>query len=116
MKECIVPQSHFNQSGNYYTYYTNSQEDEVISYEIPKIQINIQKNDEGSTPGQSGLGTSNLIGIIVGSVGGGLALIAIIVIIVIFAKKKKNNSIEFNSNGNILPKSTEVELVEKDKF
>ena len=120
MKECIVTQSHFNQSGNYYTYYTNSLGDEVISYEIPKIQINIQKSDGGQDKKggeeKSGISKSNLIGIIVGSVGGGLALIAIIVIIVIFAKKKKNNSIDVNRVGNILPKSAEVELIEGDKF
>ena len=43
VKECIVPQSHFNESGYYYTYYTNSLGDKVISYEIPKIQITLKK-------------------------------------------------------------------------
>ena len=109
IKECTVPKSHFNESGYYYTYYTNSFETNVISYEIPKIQITIKKED---IPGTN----KNLVGIIVGPIVGGLVLIAAIVFIVIYAKKKKDNSREINGiSGNILPKE-QVELLEGEKF
>ena len=109
IKECTVPKSHFNESGYYYTYYTNSFETNVISYEIPKIQITIKKED---IPGTN----KNLVGIIVGPIVGGIVLIAAIVFIVIYAKKKKDNSREINGiSGNILPKE-QVELLEGEKF
>jgi len=109
IKECTVPKSHFNESGYYYTYYINSFETNVISYEIPKIQITIKKEDIPVT-------NKNLVGIIVGPIVGGLVLIAAIVFIVIYAKKKKDNSREINGiSGNILPKE-QVELLEGEKF
>ena len=109
IKECTVPKSHFKESGYYYTYYTNSFETNVISYEIPKIQITIKKED---IPGTN----KNLVGIIVGPIVGGIVLIAAIVFIVIYAKKKKDNSREINGiSGNILPKE-QVELLEGEKF
>jgi hypothetical protein len=89
-------------------------------YEFSPFQV-IISNDGGksSEDGKKDGSNKNLVGIIVGSVVGGLALIAAIVIIIIFVKKRKSNSIEINnlSNGsNILPNSAQVELVEKDNF
>ena len=122
IKECTVPQSHFKESGYYYTYYTNDLGHEVISYEIPKIQITLKKDDGGKSDegGKSDGGNgdskpTNLVGIIVGSVVGGLVLIAIIVFIIIYVKKKKGDSIEIISGkgeNNLLPNSEQVELVE----
>ena len=119
IKECTVPQSHFKEPGYYYTYYTNSLGDKVISYEIPKIQITLKKDDGGQTDGGSGGGSkSNTAGIIAGSVVGGVVLIAAIVIIIIVVKKKKSKSDEFSDGkgGNLLPNSNQVELEEGDKF
>ena len=117
-----IPQSHFKESGYYYTYYTNDLGHEVISYEIPKIQITLKKDDGGKSDegGKSDGGNgdskpTNLVGIIVGSVVGGLVLIAIIVFIIIYVKKKKGDSIEIISGkgeNNLLPNSEQVELVE----
>ena len=114
IKECTVPQSHFKESGNYYTYYNNSLGNKIISYEIPKIQVTLKKKEDGgSEPSKQ----KNLVGIIVGSVVGGLALIAAIVIIIIFVRKRKKNSSEIITGGsNILPNSNQVELVEGNKF
>ena len=132
IKECIVPQSHFNKSGYYYTYYITGLETETILYEIPKIQITLKSDDGGKgtdedkggeedksrkeDKGQSTQSNTKLIGIILGSVAGGIALIGVIVIIVIFSKKKKRNTVEIIEKcGNILPKPEEVELVGGNK-
>jgi hypothetical protein len=123
-KECTVPQSHFKESGDYYTYYTNSLGDKVISYEIPKIQITLKKEDGGKTDGENtdeGKTTDDkgsLVGIIIGSVAGGLVLIVAIVLIIICVKKKKANALTINSSSgnNILPNSAQVELVEGNNF
>ena len=128
IKECTVPESYFKETGYYYTFYKNSLGNKVISYEIPKILITLKKKeDEGKTDkdnkDNSGSETpksnKNLVGIIVGSVVGGLALIAAIVVIIIFVKKRKRSSIEINglNNGSsLLPNSNQVELVEGEKF
>ena len=129
-KECTVPQSHFKESGDYYTYYTNSLGDKVISYEIPKIQIILKKEDGGKTDGENtdeekttddkgdGSNSKSLVGIIIGSVAGGLVLIVAIVLIIIRVKKKKANALTINSSSgnNILPNSAQVELVEGNNF
>ena len=109
-KECIVTKSHFNESGYYYTYYNNSLGDEVISYEIPKIQIIIKENNGGETnPNKKFVS----VAIIIGSAVGGLAVIISIVIIIIFVKKKKANSNEMiEKRSKILPNSEEIELIE----
>ena len=109
IKECIVPKSHFNESGYYYTYYINSFETETILYEIPKIQVSLKKEETQKS-------NKNLVGIIVGPIVGGLVLIAAIIFIVIYNKKKKDNSGAVKEiSGNILPKE-QVELVEGEKF
>ena len=101
-------------------------------YEIPKIQITLKSDDGGKgtdedkggeedkgreeDKGQSTQSNTKLIGIIFGSVAGGIALIGVIVIIVIFSKKKKRNTVEIIEKcGNILPKPEEVELVGGNK-
>ena len=106
-KECTVPQNHFNISGNYYTYYTNSLGDRVISYEIPKIQVTIRKEETSKS--------SNKVGIIVGCVVGGVALIAAIVIIIIVVKKKKSDSDHIANTSNILQNSAKYELMDGNK-
>ena len=108
IKECTVPKSHFNESGNYYTYYTNSFGDTVTSYEIPKIKIVLDSNSGNST---------NSVAIIVGCVVGGILLIAIIVLIVVYAKRKNSDLDEFSKKGGgLLPINEQVELIEGDKF
>ena len=116
---CIVPKSHFeNQQNGYYNiYHLNHKNKYIQSYEISPIKV-IFTNDDGKSDGGSSK-PKNLVGIIVGSVVGGLVLIAAIVIIIIFVRKRKKNSNEFNngkSGSNILPNSNQVELVEGDKF
>ena len=113
IKECTVPKTHFDQPGSYYTYYTNSLGDNVISYEIPKIEVTLKKGGGGDeTPSDT-----NLMGIIVGCVVGGIVLIVVIILIVIFIKKKKSDSDDIDGKGDkILPNSNQVELVEGDKF
>ena len=124
---CIVPKSHFDgkQNGYYNTYHLNHMNNYIQFYEISPIKVILTKDDgksdegksdEGKSDGGSETPTSNksLVGIIVGSVLGGLALIAAIVIIIIVVKKRKKDS--SGINGNILPNSNQVELVEGDKF
>jgi len=58
---------------------------------------------------------TKLVGIIVGSVVGGLVLIGLIIFFVVrYYKRKKaaNNSNFSGKSNNILPNSTEVELIE----
>ena len=110
-KECIVPKSYFNESGYYYTQYNNTLGARVNAYEIPKIQVIFKKEDNSKS-------NKNLVGIIVGSKVGGLALIASIVIIIIFVKKRKanNSSVNISKSSNILPNSAQLELIEGEKF
>ena len=61
----------------------------------------------------------NLVGIIVGSVVGGLVLIAAIIIIIIFVKKRKSGLSGIkstNSEKKILPNSNQIELLEGNNF
>ena len=113
IKRCFVPKSHFssNQSGYYNIYHLNYMNKYIKFYECSPIKIIFPNVDNRSSK------PKNLVGIIVGSVVGGLALIAAIVIIIIFVKKRKNKSSEINKSGtNILPNSNQIELVEGDKF
>ena len=108
-KECKVPKNHFTKSGYYYTYHNNSFGMTSIIYEIPKIYINLEKPKENDSD-------DNLVGIIIGSVIGGLILIGIIIFLIIRYNKRKNNKIEYlpGKSDFILPDSTQVELTKDE--
>ena len=106
MKECIVPKSHFTKSGDYYTYYGNSYGYKSILYEIPKIKVILNGKNSEQTPDDS---EDNLVGIIIGSVIGGLIVVGIIVFFVYRFYRKKNADLGEKNEG-ILPSSIEVEL------
>ena len=106
VKECIVPKSHFTKSGDYYTYYENSYGYKSILYEIPKIKVILNGKNSEQTPDDS---EDNLVGIIIGSVIGGLIVVGIIVFFVYRFYRKKNADLGEKNEGN-LPSSTEVEL------
>ena len=89
---CSVPRSHFNESGYYYTYYSNPENELNIFYDITPIFVNLQKDDKSKTDEPAG--------IIAGSVIGGLALIGIIVFFVVRYFKKKNASSDGFSGKN----------------
>ena len=46
IKECHVNETHFIESGDYYTYYQNSLGNKLISYEIPKIKVILRSEPE----------------------------------------------------------------------
>ena len=97
IKECKVTQDHFTKNGDYHTYHENSLGYNSISYEVSTIRVTMKTN---TNPEQK----RNLVGIIVGSIIGGLVLIAIIIIIVwrVKIKRSKYNAIEkeiLNSNN-----------------
>ena len=70
-KECLVPKNHFTKSGYYHTYHNNSYGAMFIFYEIPKINVIIEKNDYNSE-------SSSSLGVIIGSIIGALVVIAIV--------------------------------------
>ena len=135
-KRCTVNKSHFenNKNGYYFTHHLNHLNNSIIFHEVSPIHVTLtdggdesdttdgsddhsdegsqsQKEDEPTQPSKVN------VGIIVGSVLGGVALIAAIVIIILVVRKKKANSGGLNgTNGNILPNSGQVELIEGDKF
>ena len=98
IKECTVPKSHFTSNGDYYTYYTNTEGFKSISYEISKIHV-ILEDDE----------SKSYVGIIIGSVIGGLVLIVIIAFLVWRLCKKKNDTPEEKKEV-ILLSNKELEL------
>ena len=119
-KECIVPESHFNKGGYYYTYYNNSLGQESIAYESPKIKIILKQDkpdesDKSDKPNESdkpnNSNSKNLVGIIVGSVVGGLVLIGIIIFFVVrYYRKKKLTIDDFSEkNENVLLASNKDE-------
>ena len=99
IKECIVPKTHFTSNGDYYTYYTNSRRYKSISYEISKIHVIIENDDD----------SKSYVGIIVGSVIGGLVLIVIIAFLIWRFCKKKNETPEEKKEV-ILLSNKELEL------
>ena len=82
IKECTVFRDHFSQSGYYDTYHNNSFGIMSTFYEIPKIYVNIERDKEDNSK-------KKLIGIIVGSVAGGLVIIGIIIFLIVKYRKKK---------------------------
>ena len=93
LKRCLVPKSHFDgkKNGYFYIYYLNKENQLNIFYEVSPILVTLQKEDDSksdeSKPDDS---KKNLVGIIVGSVVGGLVLIGIIVFFVVRHIKRKN--------------------------
>ena len=123
-----------NKNGYYFTHHLNHLNNSIIFHEVSPIHVTLQDggdesdttdgsddhSDEGSQSQKEDEPTQPSkvnVGIIVGSVLGGVALIAAIVIIILVVRKKKANSGGLNgTNGNILPNSGQVELIEGDKF
>ena len=112
IKQCTIPKSHFNESGEYYTYCLNSANSRVILYEVEKIKIIL----EGETPsGGNGDKMSNeksYVGIIVGASVGGVVLIVILVFLICKCRKK-NSENDFSKSANLMPESIQVELKEE---
>ena len=110
IKKCTIPKTHFDKSGYYYTSYTNNFNSSVILYEIEKIKI-ILTNNNGPDGGDNNDPDSetNLVGIIAGSVAGGIVLIGIIIFF-IWRYKRKNSDYDFSKSANILPNSKQIEL------
>ena len=135
-KRCTVNKSHFenNKNGYYFTHHLNHLNNSIIFHEVSPIHVTLQDggdesdttdgsddhSDEGSQSQKEDEPTQPSkvnVGIIVGSVLGGVALIAAIVIIILVVRKKKANSGGLNgTNSNLLPNSGQVELIEGDKF
>ena len=103
IKECIVPQSHFKNSGDYYTYHTNSLGYKSISYEITTIKITLKRSDESD---------DYFIYILSGSIVGGLLVIGIIIFIVLRCKRKRLGS-DALKNKIISDIHTTIELKEE---
>ena len=105
--KCLVPKSHFKESGYYYTYYLNDKNGLNIFYELSPIQVILPKEEKTEEPKKK-----NLAGIIAGSVCGGVVLIAIIVFFVVRHIKRKKAATENNFSEKkeiILSDSTNVE-------
>ena len=111
--ECIVNQSHFSKSGDYYTYHENYYGNyrlKSISYEIPTIKV-ILKNSSDSEKESNSISKSALIGIIVGSVVGVLLIIGLIIFFVYRHKRKSNKNEDIDDKIGLL--SNNIELTEK---
>ena len=109
MKECTVSKDHFKSSGYYNIYYKNSFGYNSISYEISPIQVSLKEEGEGKTPEEKG--SSNLAGILAGSIIGGVVVIGIVVFLVIRYYKRKNPNnklIEEENNGTSIPLSSDA--------
>ena len=140
LKECRINQTHFTESGEYYTYYTNSLGYKSISYEADSIKVILKDDSEPETDEESEnenekeedtndeyeeeseikptpsdnkeenkLSETTLIGIIVGSVIGGLIIIGLIIFLVLRWKKKKSEDALLIKENNA---SNKIELVE----
>ena len=105
--ECTIPKSHFENSGEYHTYYNNSFNEKSIAYEIPRINVYIKKKEggDGDTPEDDQVN----VGLIVGCCVGGVFLIAIIVFFIVRAYRRKNQNGN-SENDNLLPASVQTEL------
>ena len=105
--ECTIPKSHFENSGEYHTYYNNSFNEKSIAYEIPRINVYIKTKEggDGDTPEDDQVN----VGLIVGCCVGGVVLIAIIVFFIVRAYRRKNQNGN-SENDNLLPASVQTEL------
>ena len=93
---------YFIEEGHYYTYYENIFGTKSIAYEASTIKIILKDNksdesDKSDKPDNSS--KIQVIGIIVGSVVGGLVLIGIIIFIVVkYCKRKKDTIDDISGN------------------
>ena len=94
IKECTVNKNHFKVSGYHYVYHNNSYGKMLKLYEIPMINVILDKNKDGDDEGSS----SNLAGVIVGSIFGALAVIGIGIFIFLRYYKRKNMNNEKKDN------------------
>ena len=83
-KVCNVTKGHFSANGSYYIHYLNGDGKLITFYDISPILVSLPKPEK----------KSNFVGIIFGSVIGGLALIGIIVFLVVRYCRKKKASLE----------------------
>ena len=150
IKQCIVPKTHFNESGEYYTFYKDNNGERVILYEIEKIKIIVKResedsdsdiesdtsSDEESDTSSSDEGNeeesdkgydkdtesdenkdkdddNNLVAIICISIVGGFVFITLIAALILKCKRK-DIEVDLSKIGNILPKSNQIELKEKE--
>ena len=107
IKECIVTQKYFNQSGYYHTYhdfYSKYWEKNLISFEVTKIKVTLKEDSE---PDSSDL---IYIGIIIGCTIGGLALLGIIIYLIWRYKRKAKAG---NSEKKEVIMENQIELVEE---
>ena len=111
-KECNVYKDNFSESGDYYSYHNNSYGVISIIYEIPKINVLFQSENENKDDKEKD-GDSNLVWIIVGSVIGGLIIIAIVIFFVVKYYRRKNSDLNIKDN-NLSSIMNQVELTEKE--
>ena len=112
IKECIVTQDNFKQSGYYHTYHDNyyyhSYSDEfqkrLISFEVTKIKV-ILKDDSDTDSSDD-----TYIGIIIGCTIGGLALLGIIIFLIWRFKRKKKAA---NAEQKEVIMENQIELAEE---
>ena len=128
-KECIVTESHFSKSGDYYTYHEDYRGQyglKSISYEIPTIKVILKNKSDSETDlesdselspesepksNSSSIPKSALIGIIIGSVSGVLIIIGLIIFFVYIHKKKSVKIDDIDGQVGLLKR--EIELNEK---
>ena len=104
IKECIVTQNDFNQSGYYHTYHSFYQ-GIFISFEVTKIKVTLKEDSE---PDSSYLIT---IGIIIGCTVGGLAVLGIIIYLILRYKRKAKAATNDEKNEVIM--ENQIELKEE---
>ena len=112
IKQCTIPKSHFNESGEYYTYYLNSANSRVILYEVEKIKIILEGETPSGGNGDKMGNEKSYVGIIVGASVGGVVLIFILVFLICKCRKK-NSENDFSKSANLMPESIQVELKEE---
>ena len=89
VKECTVPKNHFKDDGYYYTYHKNGFGDLIISYEIPRIKIALNKEEENNNDSNN---YSNAI--IIASVIVGLILIFVIIFLIVRCVRRRKTNLD----------------------